>query len=521
DQLLGMTVAKERPDLEEDKARLIVQGAENARRLKEIEDQILRVLSSSEGNILDDGEAVDVLQASKKLSDDIAVKQKDAERTEAAIDRARTVRVYTGLSLGYSAVVLRVSGLGGLGGYSSVIAELLPTPAKTHYLFNLRDLSKVFQVLRVFHDRLIDDADRTWIASLISSKIELHFQCKPSKVLERLLLGQEDESGAPAKVGAAELRTLMWGDFMVPGAEPPRYDEITDAALMTQVVSNYLSEYNSASKKPLNLVLFQFALEHIARLARVMRQPGGHALLVGVGGSGRQSLTQLAAFIQDLTVFSVEISSTYTVSGLNNNWHDDLKKALRYAGEKRKPSVFLFSDSQILQESMVEDINNLLNTGEVPNLFDVGEALAIGEAVRSKAKAVRMDSSRADLFAYFVQEVRRNLHVVLCFSPVGDAFRERLRKFPSLVTCTTIDWFTVWPDDALRYRKQHRRFFYVTPTSYLQLLEGYSGLLLRKRQEVAAARRRYQTGLHKLAATEASVITHQTAEADKVKVVVQ
>ncbi|KAJ9518808.1 hypothetical protein QJQ45_026081, partial [Haematococcus lacustris] len=449
--------------------------------------------------------------------------------------------------------------------YSSVIAELLPTPAKTHYLFNLRDLSKVFQgmssagadvmtdtakmirlwvheVLRVFHDRLIDDADRTWIASLISSKIELHFQCKPSKVLERLLLGREDESGAPAKAGAAELRTLMWGDFMVPGAEPPRYDEIADAALMTQVVSNYLSEYNSASKKPLNLVLFQFALEHIARLARVMRQPGGHALLVGVGGSGRQSLTQLAAFIQDLTVFTVEISSTYTVSGLNNNWHDDLKKALRYAGEKRKPSVFLFSDSQILQESMVEDINNLLNTGEVPNLFDVGEALAIGEAVRSKAKAVRMDSSRADLFAYFVQEVRRNLHVVLCFSPVGDAFRERLRKFPSLVTCTTIDWFTVWPDDALRsvahqalgplqlssdlqeqlaqqcmrfhtagrqlaerYRKQHRRFFYVTPTSYLQLLEGYSGLLLRKRQEVAAARRRYQTGLHKLAATEASV----------------
>ncbi|GFH11507.1 uncharacterized protein HaLaN_07015, partial [Haematococcus lacustris] len=367
-----------------------------------------------------------------------------------------------------------VRGRGGdAGSYSSVIAELLPTPAKTHYLFNLRDLSKVFQgmssagadvmtdtakmirlwvheVLRVFHDRLIDDADRTWIASLISSKIELHFQCKPSKVLERLLLGQEDESGAPAKVGAAELRTLMWGDFMVPGAEPPRYDEITDAALMTQVVSNYLSEYNSASKKPLNLVLFQFALEHIARLARVMRQPGGHALLVGVGGSGRQSLTQLAAFIQDLTVFSVEISSTYTVSGLNNNWHDDLKKALRYAGEKRKPSVFLFSDSQILQESMVEDINNLLNTGEVPNLFDVGEALAIGEAVRSKAKAVRMDSSRADLFAYFVQEVRRNLHVVLCFSPVGDAFRERLRKFPSLVTCTTIDWFTVWPDDALR-----------------------------------------------------------------------
>lgn len=37
----------------------------------------------------------------------------------------------------------------------------------------------------------------------------------------------------------------------------------------------------------------------------------------------------------------------------------------------------------------------------------------------------------------------------MCFSPVGDAFRDRLRRFPSLITCTTIDWFTVWPNDAL------------------------------------------------------------------------
>lgn len=46
-------------------------------------------------------------------------------------------------------------------------------------------------------------------------------------------------------------------------------------------------------------------------------------------------------------------------------------------------------------------------------------------------------------------QVRRNLHIVLSFSPVGEAFRERLRKFPSLVNCTTIDWFTAWPSDAL------------------------------------------------------------------------
>lgn len=57
--------------------------------------------------------------------------------------------------------------------------------------------------------------------------------------------------------------------------------------------------------------------------------------------------------LQDYAVFSVEISASYTTSGPNNNWHDDLKKAIRYAGEKRKHAVFLFSDAQIVEEGMV------------------------------------------------------------------------------------------------------------------------------------------------------------------------
>ena len=55
DQLLGIVVAKERPELEEEKGRLILAGAENKRRLKEVEDKILRVLSTSQGNILEVG----------------------------------------------------------------------------------------------------------------------------------------------------------------------------------------------------------------------------------------------------------------------------------------------------------------------------------------------------------------------------------------------------------------------------------------------------------------------------------
>ncbi|KAG2500939.1 hypothetical protein HYH03_000764 [Edaphochlamys debaryana] len=485
--------------------------------------------------------------------------------------------------------------------HACVSARLLPTPAKTHYIFNLRDLSKLFQgmsfvgealendcerlqrlwvheALRVYHDRLVDDPDREWIAGQVREQVERHFGGRFDRLMGRLAEGQ---GGGGAQVGAASLRRLLFADFLVPGAEPRRYVEVTDFERLTAVVGEYLGDLNAGSKKPLSLVLFQFCLEHVCRVARTIRQPGGHALLVGVGGSGRQSVVQLAAFIEDFQLFSIEISSAYGMS----DWHDDLKSAMRSAGEKHKNTIFMFSDSQILNETMVEELSSLLNTGEVPNLFDVGEMLAIGETIRPKARAVRMDGSRSDLNNFFVQQVRQNLRVALCFSPVGDVFRDRLRRFPSLITCTTIDWFTVWPNDALlsvavqalrevaldpplrqqlaeqcvhfhltartltdRYLVEARRHYYVTPTSYLQLLECFRALLKRQQQAVTQQRRRYEVGLEKLAGTEEQVLIMrkeleekqprliasgretaelialvevQTAEADKVKTLVQ
>lgn len=91
DQLLGIVVAQERPDLERQKNQLIIQGAENKRKLKEVEDQILHVLSTAQGNILEDEAAVNVLQEAKLVSDDIHRKQRAAEKTEVAIDEARVL----------------------------------------------------------------------------------------------------------------------------------------------------------------------------------------------------------------------------------------------------------------------------------------------------------------------------------------------------------------------------------------------------------------------------------------------
>jgi dynein heavy chain len=54
-----------------------------------------------------------------------------------------------------------------------------------------------------------------------------------------------------------------------------------------------------------------------------------------------------------------------------------------------------------------------------------------------------------NLWSFFIDKVRKFLHIVLCFSPVGDKFRIRARQFPALVNCTMFDWFHSWPNEAL------------------------------------------------------------------------
>lgn len=64
---------------------------------------------------------------------------------------------------------------------------------------------------------------------------------------------------------------------------------------LARVMEEYMDDYNQLSTTKMKLVLFMDAVQHVCRIARILRQPLGNALLLGLGGSGRQSLTKLAS----------------------------------------------------------------------------------------------------------------------------------------------------------------------------------------------------------------------------------
>src|SRR4029079_5462678 len=142
---------------------------------------------------------------------------------------------------------------------------------------------------------------------------------------------------------------LIFSDLVESNAEDRDYREMGSMEKLNKILDDQLNEYNLMVSNQMHLVFFSAAIQHLTRISRILRQPRGNALLIGVGGSGRQSLTRLATFIADYDWFQIEITKSYSIA----DWREDLRDILRKAGIQNRPMVFLISDAQLKYESFV------------------------------------------------------------------------------------------------------------------------------------------------------------------------
>jgi dynein heavy chain len=472
--------------------------------------------------------------------------------------------------------------------------KMLPSPSKFHYTFSLRDLARLFQgVLRTplasihstktFMSLWRHEAERVLCDKLTNNEDKDLFQKKLDENTEELLKlvdtpairsamssrpaigGKGNFSKKGAGAGAAakpvtkdefvELEDLkengetFFVDFLrddvydedgILVEEAPKIYELggTMEVLRTRCGDEFLKGYNEAnSSRRLDIILFDDAMRHLMRISRCIGMPKGSILLVGVGGSGKQSLTKLGAFCGGQETFQVTISKTYNM----NNLLDDIRAMYKLCGSQGKKMTFLFTEAEIKDEAFLEVMNAILTTGEVPNLFPKEELLGMASELRNIAmKSIPNFNDTADnLIKFFIERVRTNLHVVLCMSPVSAKFAERARRFPGIIAGCTIDWFLPWPKEALvavsngyiskvaldcndkvrqelivhmgvvhslvmgacdEYFIKMRRYVYQTPKSFLQFLNDYSGMYTRKCQEIDNKAKSVEIGLEKLAA---------------------
>ena len=159
----------------------------------------------------------------------------------------------------------------------------------------------VHESSRVFHDRLINEADKVWWWSCVQQTMRKCFEADFSEAYKTILFG-------------------TWAD-----KKCSDYKEIKDARMLQDMLREYQLDFNATKMKEVDLVLFDDAIAHSLCICRVLRQPRGNALLMVlvVGGSGRHSLCELAAHISSMECRSIVIVRNYG----RNEFHDDHSQA--------------------------------------------------------------------------------------------------------------------------------------------------------------------------------------------------
>ncbi|XP_030652607.1 dynein heavy chain 8, axonemal [Nomascus leucogenys] len=436
--------------------------------------------------------------------------------------------------------------------------KMLPTPSKFHYIFNLRDLSRIWQGMltikaeecasipillslfkhecnRVIADRFITPEDEQWFNAHLIRAVEENIGSDaascilPEPYFVDFLREMPEPTGDEPEDSVFEV--------------PKIYELVPSFDFLAEKLQFYQRQFNEIIRgTSLDLVFFKDAMTHLIKISRIIRTSCGNALLVGVGGSGKQSLSRLASFIAGYQIFQITLTRSYNVTNLT----DDLKALYKVAGADGKGITFIFTDNEIKDEAFLEYLNNLLSSGEISNLFARDEMDEITQGLISvmKRELPRHPPTFDNLYEYFISRSKKNLHVVLCFSPVGEKFRARSLKFPGLISGCTMDWFSRWPREALiavasyflsdynivcsseikrqvvetmglfhdmvsesceSYFQRYRRRAHVTPKSYLSFINGYKNIYAEKVKFINEQAERMNIGLDKLMEASESV----------------
>lgn len=366
--------------------------------------------------------------------------------------------------------------------YTELSAKLRPTPRRSYYSFDIRDVFRVCHVcallrkesvenkrmfakvwfhecLRVFCDRLSDTSEM----EMVFESLTKHINDTTGIFKDSMELIFESYTNDDGMVTFDSIRRLAFGSYSDADATEwanRKYEEISNFDRLTAIANRAMHDDDTPNGEhkanESDVILFTYALEHLNRICRILTMPGGNGLIIGNIDSGRRSLIRLATRICKQKLFELNIEQYYS----RRAWHEDIKSALKSAGGMGQQTCLFLTEMQLNgserrtmadSEGFFVDIEYLLNLSEIPDLWPIDEKQELLEMVRLVAQGGNrnIDISADEVFSFFVHRCRQNLHIIISFNCVESKLRHSIRQYPSLLTCCTVDLFSAWPDIAL------------------------------------------------------------------------
>lgn len=501
--------------------------------------------------------------------------------------------------------------------WEAIKVNLVSTPGKLHYGYNMHHLARLhvaitscssklvtttqellclwlFECERIFSDSLVSSSDKNWLRNEAINSIFRHLNqtvhdasalraCLEEKRYYAHFLGCVDKNNVSRadELSKRSSNQSFSLDLENCGKVPDtQTQEYCGAYRSTQRLSEVIEDlkhlmhafnFNNQGKgAQLNLVFFEDAVNHLLRICRVLRTPQSNMILVGVGGSGKRSLTQLAAFICGHKLVEVpNLEDDYNITVFLNEMY-------RSAGMRDEKIALLVCMDKLKNDSVLKHLSVAI-AGEEISMFTREHLDAIASGIESQVDQERQQAAKKQSvtdsilsqlesriddespsqevtrpYSLFLRRIRANMHVVFCASPGDPRFLSCGLRFPRILSSSVIDWVTKWPRDALKlvaesfisdadisiqnvehvsefmalahamvekhmlisYRDS-RCNVHLTSRSYILFVRTFLRLFSEKHSEISAQSLHLRTGILKLEKAENSIEQWQVEQKEK------
>ncbi|XP_008070687.1 dynein heavy chain 14, axonemal, partial [Carlito syrichta] len=255
---------------------------------------------------------------------------------------------------------------------------------------------------------------------------------------------------------------------------------------------------------------------------------------IGIDGCGKKPCATLACYLTDNKLYRVSLSHNYAYI----EFKEVLKKVFIQAGLEGNPTVLMVLNLNLENDLFLEDLNFIVNSRRIRDLFENEELDSIAIKIRSHAEPSGNMDDRQSLLSFFQKRIYKNLHIFMIMSPEGPNFRQTCRAYPSMISSCTIDWYERWPEEALlivansflrekmnienresleeklaptcvqiyksikdlstEYFQETGRHYYITPGSYLLFMETFAHVLKSQEKKMQMKREGFYIGLSKI-----------------------
>ena len=212
------------------------------------------------------------------------------------------------------------------------------------------------ECIRVFNDRLISKEDNELfylhLCETVMDYFKIVFKSPYKNLVGSYQAGQkpaeptpqQPQENADAENGTNSI--LLYGDFMK--NDDRIYQPLNNWKQLVSILSEYQMRSNMTGHATKQIVFFKEAVEHVCRACRVLRQAGGHMLLVGLDGTGKSTIMELSSYISNCEMRKLNVKKGYNYS----DFRDDLKSVFKLTGIQKKRIVFFVSDRDIYEVSL-------------------------------------------------------------------------------------------------------------------------------------------------------------------------